>query len=268
MLRIEPKMQKLIHYYSGHGISDFLQKSTGWMVAYFALLLIYFVYSIGYTILFGKSVITSYLVPLLLLVSIISCYARLIYLLEKSLGNLENISIKEKVIRCSGTILNARGMLRVTELPSVKEKQVRKLKEEFLDKEKIDSKEKVRTLIEELERKYEYESKHKFFIPLSFSWFLALFIPIWTFSIKILTEKFKLDFQNINFIDIASTTILLLFIFITFYIIASFLKTTFCNIIMFRFPSTRYRIELLIVLLQEIYLWYCFEEEKGKEKDK
>jgi len=268
MLRIEPKMQKLIHYYSEHRISFFFRKSFQWMFLYILSLLVCIVYRLTYALFLERNILTSYLIPTAFILIGIGCYAYLMYLLEKSLGNLENVPLKVKICRCSAAFLNTRGMLRVTELPSVKEEQIRKLKKEFLDKEQINSKEKVHALIGELERKFEYENKHKFFIPLSFSWFLALFIPIWTLSIKLVKDIFKSDFQSINFSDITSMIITLIFIFLAFHIIISFFKTTLYNIVMFQFPSTKHKIELLIGLLQEIYLWYCFEEEKGKEKDK
>ncbi|MEH6963709.1 hypothetical protein V7079_28135 [Priestia megaterium] len=261
-------MQKLIHYYSEHRISFFFRKSFQWMFFYILSLLICGVYCMTYSLFLERNIITSYLIPTAFILIGIGCYAYLMYLLEKSLGNLENVPLKVKICRCRAAIFNTRGMLRVTELPSVKEEQIRKLKKEFLDKEQIDSKEKVYTLIEELERKFEYENKHRFFIPLSFSWFLALFIPIWTLSIKLGKDVLKPDFPSITFGDITSMVIILVFIFLAFYVIISFFKTTFRNLVMFHFPSTRHKIEILVGLLQEIYLWYCFNEEEGKDKNK
>lgn len=268
MLRIEPKMQKLIHYYSEHRISFFSRKSMGGMFSYALSLLGCVIYSMTYTLFSERNFVTSYLIPTTFILIGIGSYGYLMYLLEKSLGNLENVPFKVKIYRCGAAFVHTRGMLGVTELPSVKEEQMRKLKKEFLDKEQINSKEKIYALIGELERKFEYPNKQKFFIPLSFSWFLALFIPIWTLSIKLGKDVLKPDFHSITFGDVTSMIIMLVFIFLAFYVIISFFKTTFRNIVMFHFPSTKHKIELLISLLQEMYLWYCFNEEESKDKNK
>lgn len=263
---LKPKMQNLIYYYDEHRISVFFRKSLGWMIAYLFFLFIFFIYPFTYSLFPKSDSMMTYFVTSLLIILII-CYSRLMYLLEKALGNLENISFKEKITRCGAAVFNTRGMLRITELPSVKEEQMKKLKEEFLDKENINSKEKVYALIEELERKFEYESKHNFFIPLNFSWFLALFIPIWTVSIKLFTKVYGSDFQSFTFANITYMIIILMIVCSAFYIMASFFKTTLYNVVMFHFPSTKNKIEFLISLLQEIYLWYCFEEDESKEDD-
>ncbi len=97
MLSIEPKMQKLIHYYSEHRISVFFRKSFQWMFLYILSLLVCVVYRLTYALFLERNILTSYLIPTAFILIGIGYYAYLMYLLEKSLGNLENVPLKVKI---------------------------------------------------------------------------------------------------------------------------------------------------------------------------
>lgn len=266
MHSLNPKIQRLIHYYEEHRISDFSRKSLGWMIAYLFFLFVFFTYVFIEPLFPNINRILSLCLNVGIAICALLCYFRLIYLLEKTLGNLSDISFKEKLSRCLYAMISTRGMLRITELPSVKQEQMKKIKEEFLDKEKVDSKEKVLAFIEELERKWEYENERKFFVPFNFSWLLTIFIPVWTIILKDFTEKNGLGVQGLTLSYIMVLIMMSLFVFISIYIIISFFKTTLQNVLMFQFPSTKHKIEFLIGILQEIYLYYYFNESIEEKK--
>lgn len=146
------------------------------MIAYLFLLFVFFAYVIIDFLFLDIDRILSLCLNVGIAIGGLLCYFRLIYFLEKTLGNLSNISFKEKVSRYLHAMISTRDTLRITELPSVKQEQMKKIKGEFLDKNRVDSKEKVRAFIEALERKWEYKSERKFFIPFTINIYIIKII--------------------------------------------------------------------------------------------
>jgi hypothetical protein len=264
MTSLDPKIQRLIHYYEEHLINDFFKKSFTWMIAYLFFLVFFFTYNLVEPLLPYKSHILNFSLNLGMVICAVFCYFRIIYLLEKTLGNLNDLSFKEKLGKCMKSLIYTQFTLRITEVSSVKEAQMKKVKEEFLDKENVNSKEKVLAFIEELERKLKYESERNFFGSSNFSWILTLFIPVWTVILKIFTEKNELGFQDLTFSYIMILILMSLFVVIAIHILFSFLKNTVRNVFIFHFPFTKHKIKFLIGILQEIHLYYCFKERTEK----
>lgn len=265
MTSLDPKIQKLIHYYEEHLISDFSKKGSIWMIAYSSFLVLLFTYNLVEPLLPDRSRTMHYCLLIVMVICVVFCYFRIIYLLEKTLGNLNDISFKEKLGKCMKSIMYTRFTLRITELSSVKELQMKKVKEEFLDKENIASKEKVLTFIEELERKLKYESERNFFGSSNFSWILTLLIPVWTVTLRFFTENKELGFQSLPFSDIMRLILMGLVVCIGYYIVFCFIKNTVRNVFIFHIPFTKHKIKFLIGILQEIYLYYCFKERTEKQ---
>ncbi|MGG1218226.1 hypothetical protein ABE236_12310 [Priestia endophytica] len=263
---LDPKIQRLIYYYEDHQINGFSGRNFLWAIAYLIFLFVFFAYILIDFLFLHIHHILSVCISVGIGICALLCYIRLIYLLEKTLGNFSDISFEKRMEKCLYAMFSTRGMLRIAELPSVKQKQMQKIKEEFLDKEKVDSKEKVLAFIEELERKLEYESKRKFFIPFNFSWLLTLFIPIWTILLKDFTERNDSGVQTALLSYMFSLILMSLFVFILIYIMMSFFKTSLQNVLTFYFSSTKHTIQFLISILQEIHLYYCFNE-RTEEKN-
>ncbi|SFI36523.1 MULTISPECIES: hypothetical protein [unclassified Bacillus (in: firmicutes)] len=254
---MESQFYEVIRFYE-EKISNFqlFSKRNLWIIFYCIGLVALFILAF-----LGPKSMTGQLLLIILVLSLAILQFMFIYNIEKEFGNLKDLGFKEKVKKCSYSLLNTRFLLCFNDGKSVREKKVNDLRM-FLKEEGLYSKEYLDEYIKLLEKEYQsrFSSGTSLYLLISF------FVSIWTFFIQVVCNPQELvKSNNLDFLYVKSIIIMLIIIlFVTyasFKICVAFLKPMVFLVI----PIKKYEMLDLLSILREVY-FECFIQESKKQK--
>ncbi|MEK5251619.1 hypothetical protein MKX66_29425 [Bacillus sp. FSL R9-9530] len=255
---METHLQQLLSFYEEKiSNSKLFSKVKFNVLIYLSLMILLF-----FTLILGRNTFKNYAVITIITIATFISVARLTYRIEEKLGNLKDLTFKNKIGICMSFVVDTKFLMTLNDSKSIREEKIIKLRQYFHEKGFYTEKH-LKVFMDILEKEYQ----NRFNIS-RLSLLISILIPLCTYYIQTIFnfKDAKFDLTNnghifmLNFIFIEIAVIMCLVYIFTSYMLAS-LKSTFLLI----YPVRKYEVLDLTSLVRELYLECYIEENQNKE---
>lgn len=179
-----------------------------------------------------------------------------VYKIERQLGELTNLSFKEKLGRCMETIQDTKCLLFIGDAESVKQERMNRVGE-YLKKEGMYNKNCIEVYLEVLENEYEnhYSSTSRF------TFLIGFLVPIWAIFIQILLNPNNISSNELENFALLKGVIFSLMIYMFWnYVLVMLCAYIIKSAASFFIPTKKSNMLDLINVLRELYTGFAIVE--------